>query len=1378
MAQPMLSDARRNLLEKYLQGDFATPSQELPPIVRRTPRESASVSYGQQQVWLHAQMAPNLPLYNEPVTIHRIGPLGVPALERAFNEIVRRHEAWRTSFQTVDGQPVQVVHPPPYISLPVSDLRSLPEAVREAEALKIATEDSRVPLDMASVPLFRVRLIRLGDEEHRLFLTLSHIIFDGVAIYRVFLPELAALYEAFAAGKPSPMPDLPIQYADYAEWQRRVIAPAALADNMAYWRKQLAGPLPVLELPVDRSRRSTQTFRGSMHPFVLESSLAAAVKSISQRQGVTRFMTLLATFAAILHRYSGQDDILIGTVTAGRKHCETEKLLGYFLNTVMLRIDLSGDPSFRELLSRVREVTLEALAHDDVPFAQLVRELQPKRQGDRSPLFQVMFSLEPPMASLDPAWQLTQMDVDTGATKYDVYLELDERPEGILARFHYSTDLFDAATIARMEGHWRTMIEAAVADPARRISDLPLLTESERAKFQAQWPAMAQPYPESTIHALFEAQAKRSPHAIAVAVGDRQLTYSELNRRANQLAWYLQKRGVGPDVLVALCMERSLEMVVGLLGILKAGGAYLPLDPDYPQERLALVLSDARPRVLLTQQTLRPRLPSGPEVVLLDASRKAIEHESAENPSAAAGPANLAYVIYTSGSTGIPKGVQIEHRSVVNFLTSMQREPGLSREDVLVAVTTLSFDIAGLEIYLPLITGAQIVLARPEVSRDGTRLIDLLRRSKATVMQATPATWRLLLEAGWPGSPGLKVLCGGEAMAPELACQLTERGQTVWNLYGPTETTIWSAAYRVNGQDDGVVPIGRPIANTQICVLDSHLQPVPAGVRGEIYIGGDGVARGYLDRPELTAERFIANPFCGGAGARLYKTGDLGRYLADGNLECLGRVDHQVKLRGFRIELGEIESVLGQHPSVREAAAGICDDASGEKRLVAYCVTKGQPGPSSGALRAFLRKKLPDYMVPSSFVSLDALPLTPNGKLDRGRLRAPEQLRNGADGAHAIARDELETQLTEIWEQVLAVKPIGIRDDFFDLGGHSLLAVRLFALIEKSFGKKIPLATLFQAPTIEQLADVLRERKTRQSSSLVPIQPHGSLPPLFCVHGHMGEVLFYRPLSQCLGPNQPFFALQAQEQIGLPAHHTIEAMAADYLTEIRTVQSHGPYFIGGYCFGGRVAFEMAQQLVKQGEKVAFLGLFMSYDPNLFHFPSRIKSHLEQFRLMRTTAKLADLTRNSAEKMRSVLWRLMFHLLKHRLSPGSRLFRNVSEMNLQAVRDYAPTIYPGRMTAFLNGRVPAGLSLDPDLRLFGMGAHEVQVRVFPGDGDSMFHEPFVRRMAEQLRTCLKDAATLPPAETEDEPHPQSNLSPAVISSFDLGSAEMNVPQIAE
>ena len=404
--QPMLSDARRNLLEKYLQGDFATPSQELPPIVRRTPRESASVSYGQQQVWLHAQMAPNLPLYNEPVTIHRIGPLDVPALERrAFNEIVRRHEAWRTSFQTVDGQPVQVVHPPPYISLPVSDLRSLPEAVREAEALKIATEDSRVPLDMASVPLFRVRLIRLGDEEHRLFLTLSHIIFDGVAIYRVFLPELAALYEAFAAGKPSPIPELPIQYADYAEWQRRVIAPAALADNMAYWRKQLAGPLPVLELPVDRSRRSTQTFRGSMHPFVLESSLAVAVKSISQREGVTQFMTLLATFAAILHRYSGQDDILIGTVTAGRKHCETEKLLGYFLNTVMLRIDLSGDPSFRELLSRVREVTLEALAHDDVPFAQLVRELQPKRQGDRSPLFQVMFSLEPPMPSLDPAWR-------------------------------------------------------------------------------------------------------------------------------------------------------------------------------------------------------------------------------------------------------------------------------------------------------------------------------------------------------------------------------------------------------------------------------------------------------------------------------------------------------------------------------------------------------------------------------------------------------------------------------------------------------------------------------------------------------------------------------------------------------------------------------------------------------------------------------------------------------------------------------------------------------------------------------------------------------------------------------------------------------------
>ena len=564
-------------------------------------------------------------------------------------------------------------------------------------------------------------------------------------------------------------------------------------------------------------------------------------------------------------------------------------------------------------------------------------------------------------------------------------------------------------------------------------------------------------------------------------------------------------------------------------------------------------------------------------------------------------------------------------------------------------------------------------------------------------------------------------------------------------------------------------------------MLDSYLNPVPAGVRGEIYIGGEGVARGYLNRPELTAERFIANPFGGGVGARLYKTGDLGRYLADGNIECFGRLDHQVKLRGFRIELGEIESVLGQHPSVKQAVAAVCDDASGEKRLVAYCVTNGQPSASSGALRAFLRKKLPDYMVPSSIVSLDALPLTHNGKLDRRSLPAPEKLRDGADSARVIARDELETQLTEIWEKVLAVKPVGIRDDFFDLGGHSLLAVRLFALIEQSFAKRIPLATLFQAPTIEQLADVLRERKTNPGSSLVPIQPHGSLPPLFCVHGHLGEVLFYRPLSQRLGPNQPFFALQAQEQIGLPAHHTIEAMAADYLTEIRTVQPHGPYFIGGYCFGARVAFEMAHQILRHGEKVAFLGLLMSYDPNVnffSYFPGRIHSHWEQFRLMRTRAKLADLARNSGEKVRSLLWRSMFHLLKHRLPPSSPLFQNVSEMNLQAVRDYVPAVYPGRMTAFLNGRVPAGLSLDPDLRLFGMGAHEVQLRVVAGDGGSMFQEPFVRLMAEQLRTCLKEAAALGPAETVDQPPPQSDLPAALISSFDLGSAEVHLPGVLE
>jgi amino acid adenylation domain-containing protein len=1028
------------------------------------------LSYAQEQVWLHIQRAPHLPLYNEPVTIHYRGPLDRAILERSFNEILRRHEAWRTSFRVVEGQPIQVVHPSLAISLPITDLRDLPSDQRDEEAVRIATQDARTPLDLERVPLFRARLVRLEEEEFRLYLTLSHIIFDGVAMYQVFLPELAALYAAFSASKPSPLPELPVQFPDFACWQRRCLRGESFTEDIAYWRQQLGGQLPSLYLPVDRAPAGPQTFRGSMYPFSLSPSLTTALRAFCQTEGVSLFHTLLAGFAALLYRYSEEEEIPIGSVTAGRNFPETEKLLGYFLNTVVFRADLRGDPPFRQLVERIRNTTIEMLEHDSFPFALLLRELQVPRDAGHNPLFQVLFSLEPPLPELPPAWRLTQMDIDTGATKYDLYLELDERGEEVWARFHYSTDLFDMESIVRMANHWRTLLKQAAADPGRRLSELRILTGEETNQLLGAWNETHETYPERSVHELFESQVERTPQAVAMVFGDSQLTYRELNERANQLAWHLRKRGVGPEALVGLSVERSLEMVIGLLGILKAGGAYVSLDPDFPEERLSFMLSDAKPRALLTQERLCSRFADTENVVLLDADWGVIAKESRENPVSNARPENLAYVIYTSGSTGKPKGVQIEHHSLSNLLLSMQREPGLDSQDVLVAVTTLSFDIAGMEVFLPLISGARLVVASSSAAGDGRRLRDLLEGSGATVMQATPTTWRLLIEAGWKGQPKLKVLSGGEALGRKLGQELARRSSSVWNLYGPTETAIWSSLYRLQGEEQGAIPIGRPIANTQILVLDSHQNLVPVNVTGEMYIGGGGVARGYLNQPAMTAERFVLSPFSKEPGERLYKTGDKARRRADGDLEYLGRSDWQVKIRGLRIELGEIETVLGRHEKVRQCVVVAREDSPGDKALVAYFEARDGTPPTASDLRAHLRKLLPDYMLPSAFVLMGKLPVTSNGKIDRRGLPFPAYGNFGTSREFAPPRTKTEKALAAIWKEVLKVERVGIHDDFFELGGNSLVGIQLIMRMRKVFGVELSLATQFDNPTIAALA--------------------------------------------------------------------------------------------------------------------------------------------------------------------------------------------------------------------------------------------------------------------------------------------------------------------
>jgi amino acid adenylation domain-containing protein len=1068
------SEAKRQLLEKYLRGDLGVRS-EGSTIPRRKPDRTIPLSHAQEQVWVHAQLAPHLPLYNEPVTIHYSGPLKANALEQAFDEILRRHEAWRTSFTVVDGQPVQKVHDQLSISLPVIDLRELPLAQREAKALEIATADAREPLDLASVPLFRTKLIRLDHEEYRLYLTLCHIIFDGVALYRIFLPELATLYKAYAAGEASPLPRPSIQYPDFACWERDTFTEDRLAKEIGYWRERLRGPLPEAYLPADHRPPRSQTFCGSMYPFRLRRSQMKDIRDFCRREEVSVFHVLFGAFAALLQRYSGEERIPIGMVTAGRDRAETEKLLGYFLNTVVVPTDASGDPTFRALAQRARNWSIDAMDHDQVPFEYLVRSLNVPRDPSRNPLFQALFSLEPPLPPLEPQWRLTQMDVDTEATKYDLYLELDDRSDEVLARFHYSTDLFERASIARMAMHWKAVLRSGIAGPDLRLSELSLLNARQRRTILRQCRGSSLKYPEKCIHALFERQAERDPDAIAVVSQGQSISYRDLNERANRLANLLLRCGVQQEALIGLCVERGLGMIIALLGVLKAGTAYVPLDPRLPDERLRYLMADARPAVVITD-VRSWRTEFGSSAIVLDRAEEALAKESNSNPQTGVAPNNLAYVMYTSGSTGTPKGVAVEHGSVVNLLSSMQREPGISSSDVLLAVTTLSFDIAGLEIFLPLISGARVIFADSADAADGTQLKQLLQDHKPTLMQATPATWRLLLEAEWRGSPTLKILCGGESLSPELASSLIARSASVWNVYGPTETTIWSAMHRLRGDEEDTIPIGRPISNTEIYVLDSIGNPVPSNVTGEIYIAGVGLARGYWNRPALTAERFVKKPIGTEHVGRLYRTGDLGCRRSNGEIEYLGRVDTQIKLRGMRIELGEIESVIARHPDVQQAVVITKGDAE-QQKLSAYVVAKSASEVSAAELRRYVRGELPEYMIPAEFWKIGEIPLLPSGKVNRAALANAGTVLLKDEEKWVGPRNETESQLATIWIELLKLEQLGVHQNFFELGGHSLLVLQMIARIRRSLNVDLPARRVFESPTIAALAEQIEKAR-------------------------------------------------------------------------------------------------------------------------------------------------------------------------------------------------------------------------------------------------------------------------------------------------------------
>jgi amino acid adenylation domain-containing protein len=1069
-----LSPAKRALLTRKL----ATAPPVGLTIHRRADNEPLQLSFAQERIWFLSQFSPESPAYNVPRALRLYGSLDEAALRRAIDAILTRHEVLRTCYITENGSPIPRIIPPPVeIDLRVVDLRSLGDSASEVERQRLITEAVRAPFDLSRDLMLRALLLHLAEEEHILLLVSHHIASDALS-GSILLRELAAFYSAFTTGTSPSLPELPIQYMDYALWQRKRLQGQALQQQLAYWRKQLAGAPMVLELPTDYPRPPIQSFRGAKQYPRFSKEVTTALKDLSRQEGATLFMTLLAAYATLLHRYTAQEDILIGTPIAGRNFVETEPLIGLFINMLVLRVDLSGNPTFRELLGRVRRVVLDAFDHPEVPLEKLVEELQPERDLRRSPMVQVSFVLDPPRPQVPQiAGTKTELlDIDTGVAKDDLILGISEEAGGLAGKLEYSTDLFAPETIARLLGNFETLLQNILADPDGRIGHLNLLTDKERHQLLVEWNRTEIALPEDQcIHRLFAAQAARLPEAIAAECMNNRITYRELNARANQLAHYLGKLGVGPEVLVGIYIERSIEMMIGLLGIMKAGGAYVPLDPAYPQERLEFMMQDAGVQVLVTQRDLRNTLTSSQvAIVCLDTDWEKISQEPCTDPQTKVLPHHLAYVIYTSGSTGRPKGVQLPHRAVVNFLCHMHREPGMSEQDAHIGVASMSFDASVLDFYVPLTSGAKLIIATREEASDGRALMHLIEKSGATSMHATPATWRMLLDSGWEGNSGLKVLCGGDALTPDIAKPLVEKCASVWNLYGPTETAVYSTVEPIRTVE-GPIFVGRPIANTRIYLLDKHLQPVPIGVAGEVCIGGTGVARGYLHRPELTAEKFLPDSFHPEQGAYLYRTGDLARYWPDGKIECLGRMDRQIKLRGYRIELGEIEALIGKYQGVHEAIVILREDVPGEKRLVAYLVPNPNEVLDIGALRQHLQEKLPEYMVPSAFVTMEALPLSPNNKVDRRALPPPELWKDALTPEYVAPRTPTEQKLAEIWAEVLKVNQVGVYDNFFELGGHSLLATRVIARIRESLGIELPVRSLFESPTLGGLALVITQ---------------------------------------------------------------------------------------------------------------------------------------------------------------------------------------------------------------------------------------------------------------------------------------------------------------
>ena len=1365
-----LSPVRRALLDKLLKAKGVGTTPESTRIQRRVKADFTPLSFAQQRMWVLYQLDPTNPSYVMPDAVRLQGPLDISALQQGFEEIVRRHDILRTTYHITERGPSQVIAPEQAVSefldFAFVDYSEMPADEAEDAARRLTLKEAVTVFDLAQGKQLRIRVIRLNEEEHIILFALHHIASDVWSL-NIFAREIATLYDAFSQGKPSPLPDLEIQYADFAVWQREFLRGETYEKQLSYWKEHLKDAPPLLELPTDRPRPAIQSFNGSSRSFGLNKALSQQLLTLTRQEDATLFMVLLTAFYILLHRYTGEKDIVVGTPMAGRNQSETEALIGFFINTLGLRTRLSGELNFRELLKSVREVVLGASEHQDFPFEQLVEELQPERSLSYSPIFQAMFALQNVRgAGLElPGLKLVPVLRDALVAKFDLTLFMAESGGDIDGTFEYNTDLFDRSTIERMTGHLERLLEGIVADPDQRISELPFLSPAEEEQQISAWNQTAREFPANAcVHHLFEEQVKRTPHAIALRCGSVELSYTELDQRANELARYLMSHGVSGEALVAVCLPRSAEMVISLLAVLKAGGAYLPLDLSSPPRRLSAILTEAQPRVLLTVSEWRERLPVGTETIVLELDGAWEDHEwstsgATVHDTPAIDPDNLAYVIYTSGSTGQPKGAMITHRGVVNYLTFCQNAYPLTEGSGAVVHSPIGFDLTVTSLYGPLVSGGCVYLLEENEGVEGLAKALQQPGRPYSLIKLTPAHLEMLSRLISPDSPvqTRSFVIGGEALYGNDVKTWQERAPEVRliNEYGPTETVVGCCVFEVEAQSDvtPLVPIGRPIANTRLYILNDDMTVLPAGGKGELYIGGEGVGRGYLRNPVVTAERFVPDPFSEDGGGRLYRTGDLARYRKDGSIEYLGRKDSQVKVRGYRIELGEIEAVLKTFELVQDAIVLQKGESREEQRLVAYVVPKANTDLTIAAVRDYLKSELPPYMIPAAIMIIDALPLTLNGKIDYRELPAWDAEQAPVRTSYVAPRNLIELHVAEIWQEVLNVPRVGATDNFFELGGHSMLGMRVSARVFEKFGYELPLSVFFEGGTVEHVASLIRNQTNMSSSHLVMLQSGTSGPPIFLVHPIGGGIVCYVYLARHLGADQRVYAFQALEKDD--PHTQVEEMAASYIEAMREAEPNGPYLLGGYSFGSYVAFEMACQLKRAGQNVELLAIFDNGKPGLIDQapeddPATGEDPVALARILENFANLKEPLPIDEDYLRQLgpdeqLLYIMEQAKKARIMPQELTLHQVKrslhnfKSRVEAARTYVPPLYPGKVTLFKGVEIQPWdqdyLAADPTWGWGGISTEPVELHSVAGSHETVIAEPAVIDLAAKLKQCI-------------------------------------------